>query len=98
MSKVSSAASAAVLTAAINASANIHLAEVSSPDIGDAIEHPAGTVRCGEQRGIADRRPQEAPEPVTETGDRVPRRRGRRVDAEAQPAVPRKVLELHGTD
>src|SRR6266851_5202184 len=66
--------------------------------VGDAIEHPAGIVRCGEERGIADRRPHEAPEPVVETGDRVPGRRGRAVDAEAQPAVPRKVLELHGAD
>src|ERR1700730_14321328 len=67
-------------------------------DLRDAIEHPAGIVWRGEEGGIADRRPQEAAEPVGEAGDRVPGRLGWRIDAEAQPAIPRKILELHGAD
>src|SRR4029077_444904 len=48
-----------------------------------------------EQGRIADRGPQQSPEPVLETTDRVPRRLRAHIDPELQPAVPRKVLELH---
>src|SRR5580765_3090531 len=106
MSKTSSAAGAPALPAAIANSANADLLAtrrhtVLSPrplsagarlDIRDAIEHPAGIVRGGEQRGIADRRPQNPAKRVAEPGDRVPGRLGSCIDAKRQPAVPRKVL------
>src|SRR5215470_14672995 len=108
MSKVSSAAATPALPAVISNSGSAILAErratqrLPSPllngirlNIRDAIEHPGRIVGCGEQGRIADRGPQQPPKPVRKAGDRVPGRVGRRIDPQHQPAVPRKVLELH---
>ena len=65
-------------------------------DLGDAVEDPGVLVGRRYGRRVADGEPHQATEGVIEAGDRVPGRRGRRLEAELQPAVPGKVLELHG--
>src|SRR5260370_65928 len=63
-------------------------------DIGDAVEHPARIIGLRQQRGIADRGPQQTPERVVEAGDRIPCGLRSFVDAQREPAVPGKILEL----
>src|SRR6185503_2188980 len=63
-----------------------------------AVRKPADAVGLRQHSGIAERRPYERARLVGEAGDRIPRGRRARPRRDAKPAVPRKILQLHGPE
>src|SRR4029077_20615781 len=67
-------------------------------DVSDAVEHPAGLIGRRNQREITHGKPHQPPELIVHAADRVPGGFRPLIDAERQPAVPGKVLQLDRTD
>src|SRR6266436_5424834 len=67
-------------------------------DIRDAVEHPARVVRRRYRGRVAEGRPHQATKRVVEARNRIPRSLPPRVEPERKPAVPGKILQLHGAD
>ena len=60
----------------------------------DTVGDPASAVRRLQERRITHAQPQQATERVAETADGVPGSVGARRDAQSEPPIPRKILEL----
>src|SRR5262249_17738507 len=67
-------------------------------DIRNAVEQPAPVIGRRHRSRVGERRPHQATKPVGEPGDRIPGSLPIRVQSEGKPAVPGKILELHGAD
>src|SRR5260370_37853231 len=67
-------------------------------DIRDAVEYPARVVRRRYRGRVAERRPHQATKRVVEARNRIPRSLPSLAEPERKPAVPGKILQLHGAD
>src|SRR5216683_7254751 len=67
-------------------------------DIRDAVEQPARVIRRRHRGRVAERRPHQATKRVVEARNRIPRSLPPRIEPERKPAVPGKILQLHGAD
>src|SRR5579871_2349487 len=66
--------------------------------VGSAVEHPGAVVGRWNKRRIAKGGPEQAPERVVKSGDRVPGGLRLRRHAKRQISVPGKILQLGGAD
>src|SRR5260370_9960548 len=75
-----------------------HSATRQGLDIRDAVDHPARIIRRRHRGRVAEGRPHQATKRVVEARNRIPRSLSPRVEPERKPAVPGKILQLHGAD
>src|SRR5262245_35051345 len=67
-------------------------------DVRDTIEHPCLFVRRWDEGRVTNRGPHQSPEIVGEACNRVPGGLRRSINPEHKPAVPGKILQLHGAN